>query len=49
MSIQMKTFRIEEHFLKMSMSCEQTLVGSKQSVKKSRICKGSSHSQRSEG
>ena len=46
---QMKTFRFEEHFSKLSMSCEQTLTGSEQSVKKSRVCKGSFHSQESEG
>ena len=44
----MKTFRVEEHFLKLSMSCEQTLAGSEQNVKKSKIFKGLFHSQESE-
>ena len=46
MNIQMKTFRVEEHFLKLSMICEQTLAGCEQSVKKSRSFKGSFHSQK---
>ena len=49
MSIQMKTFRVEEQFLKLSMSCEQILAGCEQSVKKSKLFKGSFHSQESEG
>ena len=48
MSIQMKTFRVEEHFVKMLMGCEQTLAGREQSVKKSKMCKGLFHSQKSE-
>ena len=40
MSIQMKTFGVEEQFLNFSMSYEQTLAGCEQSVKKSRSGKG---------
>ena len=40
MSIQMKTFGVEERFLKLSLSYEYTLAGCEQSVKKSRSGKG---------
>ena len=43
----MKTFRVEEHFEKWSMSCEQTLAGCEQKVKKSKVFKGLFHSQES--
>ena len=39
-SIQLKTFGVEERFLKLSMRYEQTLAGCVLSVKKSRSGKG---------
>ena len=42
-SIQLKTFGVEERFLKLSMRYEQTLAGCEQSVKKSKGDKGRVH------